>query len=67
MDPVSVATSLVMNSAAAQADLVAIKLIRQNADSSKQVLQLLDAADRSMDGVKAAVGPGLGGSLDITV
>lgn len=67
MDPVSIATSLVMNRAAAQADLVAVKLLKQNADSSKQVLELLDAADRSMDGVKAAVGPGLGANLDVTV
>jgi len=67
MDPVSIAMALVSSRAAAQADTVAAKLIRQNADASKNVLELLDAASASMDKIQASVGAGMGGKLDITV
>ena len=67
MDPVAIATSLVMNGAAAQADLVAIKLMRRNAEAAANVVELLDAASQSLQKIQAAVGPGIGGTLDITV
>lgn len=67
MDPVSIASSLVMNRAAAQADLVAIKLLKQNAQASGAVVDLIDAANESMRRIQAAVAPGIGGNLDITV
>ena len=67
MDPVSIATSLVMNSAAAQADLVAVKMLRMNAEAAASVVDLLDAANQSMNRIQASLGPGLGGTLDLTV
>lgn len=67
MDPVSIATSLVMNSAAAQADLVAIKLLKKNAEAAASVVELLDAANESMSRIQASLGPGLGATLDVTV
>lgn len=67
MDPVSIALSLVSSQAASQSDQVAIKLMRQNADASQNVLQLLDDASASMDKIQASVGPGMGGNLDRTV
>jgi hypothetical protein len=67
VDPVSIASSLVVNGAAAQADLMAVKLLKMNADASQNVLDLLDAASRSMDAIQASLGPGMGGNLDVTV
>ena len=67
MDPASIAMSLVTSQAAATADLVAAKMLRQNADASKNVLDLLDAASQSMERIQASLGPGMGGNLDITV
>jgi hypothetical protein len=67
MDPASIATSLVMNGAAAQADLVAIKLLRKNAEAAASVVELLDAANQNMNRIQASLGPGLGGNLDVTV
>ena len=67
MDPVSIATSLVMNSAAAQADLVAARMLRMNADAAANVVSLIDAANQNMDRIQASLGPGLGANLDVTV
>lgn len=67
MDPVSIATSLVMNSAAAQADLVAIKLLKKNAEAAGAVVDMIDAANQNMSRIQASLGPGLGGNLDVTV
>lgn len=67
MDPTTIATSLVMNGAAAQADLMAIKLLRQNADAAANVVDLLDAANQSMQRIQASLGAGYGANLDITV
>jgi hypothetical protein len=67
MDPVSIATSLVMNSAAAQADLVAIKLMRQNAQAAASVVELIDSANQNMSRIQASLGPGMGANLDVTV
>jgi hypothetical protein len=67
MDPVSIASSLVMNSAAAQADLVAIKLLKKNAEAAANVVELLDAAQESMSRIQASLGAGLGANLDVTV
>ena len=67
MDSASVALSLVTSSAAATADLVAIKLMRRNAEAAASVVDLLDAANQSLQKIQAAVGPGIGGNLDITV
>lgn len=67
MDPVSIATSLVTSSAAATADLVAIKLLRRNAESAANVVDLLDAANQTMQRIQASLGPGMGANLDMTV
>ncbi|WP_333823690.1 hypothetical protein [Pinisolibacter sp.] len=67
MDPTSIATSLVMNGAAAQADLVAIKLMRKNAEAAASVVDLIDSANQNMARIQASLGPGMGGNLDITV
>ncbi len=67
MDPASIATSLVMNGAAAQADLVAIKLLRKNVEAAASVVELLDAANQNMNRIQASLGPGLGGTLDVTI
>ena len=67
MDPASIAATLVMNSAAAQADLVAARLLRMNADAAANVVSLIDAANQNMDRIQASLGPGLGANLDVTV
>lgn len=67
MDPTSVALSLVTSSAAATADLVAIRLMRRNAEAASNVVDLIDAANQNLQKIQAAVGPGIGGNLDITV
>jgi hypothetical protein len=67
MDPTSIAASLVMNSAAAQADLVAVKLMRMNADAAANVVDLIDSANQNMARIQASLGPGLGANLDVTV
>jgi len=67
MDPVSVATSLVMNGAAAQADLVAIKMMKMNARAAASVVDLIDSANQNMQRIQASLGPGMGSNLDVTV
>lgn len=67
MDPASIATSLVMSSAAAQADLVAVKLLKKNAEAGAAVVGLIDAANQNMKRIQASLGPGLGSNLDVTV
>ncbi|MDK9698374.1 MAG: hypothetical protein OEL76_18530 [Siculibacillus sp.] len=66
MDPASLALSLVTASAASTADLVAIRLMRRNADAAANVVELIDAANENMDRIRAAVAPGIGGALDVT-
>lgn len=67
MDPVSVALSLVTSSAAATADLVGIRLMRRNAETAANVVDLIDAANQNLQRIQAAVGSGVGGNLDVTV
>ena len=67
MDPASLALSLVTASAATTADLVAVRLMRRNADAAANVVDLIDAANRNLQKIQAAVAPGVGGALDVTV
>lgn len=67
MDPASIAASLVMSQAASQADLIAIKLLKRNAEASQNVISLLDDANQNMNRIQASLGSGMGGALDITV
>lgn len=64
MDPASIAASLVTAQAGALQQQIATRVLKTNLDAQASVLQLLQPASMP---AKADPGPGIGGTLDISV
>jgi hypothetical protein len=66
MDVASIAAAFVAAQASQVQTAVAAKMLKMNADSTANVVKLLDAAQQNLSSL-ANVASGAGGNLDITV
>lgn len=66
MDIGSLAAATMMAQATSKSQIIAAKVIKDNAESQQAVAGLLEAASKNLENLAASSGP-LGGTLDITV